>query len=274
MTRTAPWRLAAFGAAAFLSMVTALLAGTTPPLPLRVLIGLLMTLVLPGFCVLAAAAPRLRLKAPQLALACVAVSICCDLFCGLVVGGTAIGLTPTSVALALSMVTAGAASIAAIRQARAGAELGAEPRRVASQSTPSAPVRDPSEGLLTTWRVVLSIFTAAAVCMIVGGSLLLSQRTAVAARGPAYLSLGTLALSPPAVAVTVTSHERRSVAIRVTALDGKIVVGKWTRIQLRPGQTWRVRVKLPSPTTFAVVDTSVYIGASTIPVARTAARVG
>ncbi len=274
VTRTAPWRLAALGAAAFLSMVTALAAGTTPPLPLRVLIGLLMTLILPGFSVLAAAAPRLRLKVPQLALACVAVSICCDLLCGLAVGGTAIGLTATSVALGLSMVTALAASIAAIRQARASADVGAGPHLVATQSTPSTPVSDLYEGLRTGWRVVLSIFTAAAVCAIVGGSLLLSQHAAVAARGPAYLALGTRALSPPAVAVTVTSHERRSVAIRVAVLDGKIVVGTWTRIHLRPGQTWTARVKLPSPATFEIVHTGLYIGSSTIPVAGTAVRVG
>ena len=268
------WRLAILRAAALLSVVTALLAGTAPPMALRVPVGLLMTLVFPGFAVLSAAAPRLRLSIPERALATVALSICCDVCCGLVLGGTRIGLTPISVALALSLLTAGAASLASIRPARAwstpGSKVVPKPGR---SEPPTAAFRAPS-GRGARGRALVATGTAAICALIVVGALLLSQHSTVASRGPTYLSLGTIPSRSSGVGLTVTSHEAKPVTIRITMAQGRTVLAAWTNVRLRPGQSWTRQVKLASPAALGVITTSLFVGSSATATERTVITIG
>lgn len=261
------WRLAMLATAVVLAGITASLAGTRIPSAVTLATGLLMTLVVPGFSVLAAMAPRLRLTLPERALATVATSICADIICGLVVGGTRLGLTSTTVSLALTAITFVGAGVAAAREVRSW-------RKAEPVLTGTADLRPRSleaeEALTTAWyraRRWAPIAGASAVLTvgILAGAIVYSQRSAAASHGVSYLSLSAVPTQRSGLRVAVTSYETLTVTVRVTVVDGRTTIASWVNVVLKPGQSWSRSVILPSSTTASAVRTSLFVGTSTVP---------
>jgi hypothetical protein len=268
--------LASLAAAVLLAGFTYAAAETRLPTAVRVPTGLLMSLVVPGFTVLAAIAPRLRLALPERALATLAISICADIMCGLVVGGTRIGLTAASITLALTAVTLVGASVAAFWEIRQ------QPWPAPLCSGASGSVPDGSEADVSTvtpghragWAVAVAVAAGVMAVAVVAGSTLYSQRSAAASHGPSYLSLSALPTQPYGVRVTVTSHEAGPVLVRVTVTEGGSTIASSAGVLLKPGQSWSRPVTLLRATTATSVRTSLFVGASTIPDEETVLTVG
>ena len=269
-------RLASLATAVLVAGITTAAAEARMPMAVRVPTGLLLSLVVPGFAVLAAVAPRQRLALAERALATIAISICTDIMCGLVVGGTRIGLSATSISLALTAATLVGAGVAAIR------EILRQPWPAPVCNGESGSVPDGSEADVPTvapghragWVVAVAVAAGVMAVALVAGATLYSQRSAVASHGPSYLSLSALPTQSYGVRVTVTSYESSPVLVRVTVTEGRSTIASWARVLLRPGQSWSRHVSLPRSTTAASVRTSLFIGASTIPDDETVLTVG
>ena len=195
--------------------------GIDVPTPVRVLIGLPLTLAVPGYALTAAlfgsSMPTLEIRA----ILTVILSVASVAVMAVVLDALGARLQATSLTAALVAVGAVAA---------AGALLRRRVPRAAARTT--AQVRIP----------LAEIGLAAAVLAVVFALVGLAQGP-VPAKVSTYSALWALPGSGATVRVGVVSAEDRSTRYRLEAVSGGRVIGRWRTI-LEPGERWTKRFRL------------------------------
>ncbi len=208
--------------------------------PLRVLLGLAMTLFLPGYALVAAIFPD---EGPE-PLKRLALSVACSLgtaaLAGLVLNQSRPGLQPGSGGMRLSVVTFLAALLAIIRRLAVG-----------PKARPDYPFR-----LMLPGAALLSV-TAVLIVL----ALNVSSTPAPAQGLEGYSSLWmvqTKETGPGSIDVGVTSGEFDVTGYKLELLVNNQVVQEWPTLTLEPGQTWQATVHLPPGIAGRRLDLNLY----------------
>ena len=202
-------------------------------------IGLLAVLLLPGYTLTAALFPdrgpaltgRPRFFAVGLierAVLTLGMSLAIGALGGLLLNATPWGLVPISWASLLTCITVSAAAVAFRR--RSNLEF---PDHQISELNLVSP--GPLEAVLLLVGVGL---TSAAVIIAVIGA----QRE----HFPGFTQMWIVPTAPNAVIIGVRNHEARSMRYRLTAHLGPHVLANRRPLTLARGQSWSVRLQLPS----------------------------
>lgn len=229
-TKRAPLRLDLVLVIA-VSVVAAAVCGLAPPFPspLRASLALLLTFVLPGYSLVAAAFPPAALSRVQRVMAVVAASLMSSILGGLALGQTEPGLTRGTWALLLAGIAAAGSAAALVRWRNRGHA--------------NVPPGTPRLG-------AGAILLVAAGAIIVGG-VYMSVRSAEAQwrRQPPFTELSALRQqggrgSGTRVKFIVESHERTDEGYHLTVYAGGDPIAAYG-FRVRPGGTWTVSVSVP-----------------------------
>lgn len=209
--------------------------------PLRVVLGLLLVLALPGYPVAATMRPPVRSWGhrpfEQLLLAC-GLSLAITALSGLLLNLTPLGISPSSMAGMLALVTEVGCAIAAWR--RAPAPAGAKASSTAGPA-PSSPSPSPA------WRRHAVLLGLAG--LVTAGALVVASLGETHKPEAGFTQLWMLRSSDDAgqVVVGVKSQESTSTRFRVQVLVGGRQVHQW-RVRLEPGAQWGTTVAVPPDT--------------------------
>jgi hypothetical protein len=237
----------------------------------RIALGLPLTLVLPGLTLLWAAVPSLNLSRVERVVAMVGISVACDICCGLLLGGTPIGLSTASVALTLGGATAATAVLAAFRTVRAG-EVWVDGWQVRergpSPSLGSAPSRYTSLLDPHQWQSWIAVLAGTSALLLAVAVVIASERSAASTHGPGYASVSALLVSTSRIRIGVTSHEPDTRTFRVSVEAGTVAVARRSLVRLRPGQSWTRVLSLPAAPLPTKIQADLFVGQSSTPYQR------
>jgi hypothetical protein len=213
-----PWPALGAAVAVATLICTTGLGGTA----LRTLLGVPLTLVLPGFALTALVWPRLGLA--ERAAVAVGVSLSLAALSGLVLDRTPLGLGAAQPAL-LGLVTLGA--IAAI-----------------VRRDPSQPVATPGEfaGRLGRREALL----AGGAAVVLAGALAFSAFSAAIDRGPGFTQAWLVPQSGGRLDVGLRSGERQTETYQLRLTAGGAPVREWSDVRLLPGQQWSATAAVPA----------------------------
>ena len=196
---------------------------------LRLLLGLPLALVLPGYALTAAIFPRPTLGRSNRLLLTLALSICATILCGFGLNRSSWGMQRQTWTIALATVTLAGCIIALGRRALAGA-------------TPAP--HGPGAGL--GMRPVQALLMGLAVALVIG-TVVLARYEARLKPPAAVIQLWMLPDGGPAtVRIGITSVGEAQGVFRLVIARGGFALREWNSLTIAPGQSWEERVTLDS----------------------------
>ncbi len=218
------------------ALVVAEIAVLLAPLPLRVPAGMLLVLVLPGLAATRALRRRLLLERTELLVLVPGLSLATSVLVGLLVYAAHLRLTTRIWAVALAVVVLGLLAVGG----RGGRRTGVQPRARLSGGTRSRAV--PGAVILCSLATI-----AGAVVLAAHG-----ERSATGGGFTELWALRTHAVSTPAVALGVTSHERGSAHYRLQIVAGRAVTKRGIS-PIRTAALRRARTRPAPPVSPALI---------------------
>jgi uncharacterized membrane protein len=192
---------------------------------IRLLFGLPLALVLPGYALTAALFPGPAPGPAERIALILGISLASLAVVGLALNVTAPGLTATTWTAALATLTLAAVLLAVRRRKR----------------HPEETVRFPVDAIsIRQWTT----FGLAGLVLI--GALLIAREGALEPRGAGFTQLWMLPQAQPAgseVRIGVTSRERSPVVYRLELESGSQVQTSWL-LELAPGESWQTTVSV------------------------------
>ena len=226
----------AFVCAFALTALAITMLGVTTP-ALRLLFGLPLALVLPGYALTAALFPRRSLDRTDQALFTLSLSLSTVILCGFVLNRTPWGLRPESWAAALSDVTLGGSLIAFAR------------RHLIPAGEASVARAEPA----TRPRLSLSggqgLLFGLAIAVIAGG-ILLARGEAALQPAPDVVQLWMLpgdTAASPTLRVGLNSVGQAAGDFRLQIERGGYIIHEWPSLNIVPGQQWQQTLSLHGP---------------------------
>jgi hypothetical protein len=223
-----------------LAALTLTLLGASSAM-LRLLLGLPLVLVLPGYAVTAAIFPGRSLGGADRALFTMAMSLSTVILCGFVLNRAPWGLRPEAWAVMLSDVTLGGGLIAFARRqlnpARSGTGAPGEPPATGT-SVPAARQR---MGLSGGQSLLFGLAIA-----VLAGAMLLARGEAALRPDPNVLQLWMLPgdqAAPHTLRVGVNSIGLAG-TYRLEIQRGGYTIHAWPALIITPGQTWQAQLAL------------------------------
>lgn len=195
---------------------------------LRLVFGLPLALLLPGYALTAAAFPLRALSLPEQVLLSLGLSLALAALGGLLLNLTPWGLQAGTWALLLGGATLGAGGLALWRQSRQALAL---PKRV--------PL-----GLSARQGFLLGL-----AALIALGALGLARFGASQQATPGFTQLWILpaeAAGDNTVRLGISSHEAAAARYKLQIKAAGAVVGEWPSIALDPGGRWETTIALPT----------------------------
>src|SRR5262245_13923461 len=177
--------LALVCALALAAMALTLLGVSSPAL--RLLLGLPLALVLPGYALMSALFPRHRLGGVERTLFTLSLSLSTVILCGFVLNRTPWGLRPESWAVILSEIILGASLIAAVRRHLIPASPASQPHEQEVCRSHSPIAGGPRLGLSGGQTVLFGLAIA-----VVAGAMLLARGEAALRPAPDVIQLWML----------------------------------------------------------------------------------
>ena len=190
----------------------------------RVVLGLPLALVLPGYALTAALFPEQGLGLLDRLTLTLGTSLAGLTILGLALNWTPWGLTPATWTVALATLTLAAALVAIRRR----------------QGRVAEPVRFSLGGIS---RRQWATFALGAVMLV--AAVMVDRTGALEPRGAGFTQLWILPGTQPGgeeVRIGITSGEPSTVAYRLELESGSQVVRTWSTIELAPGKTWQATV--------------------------------
>ncbi len=216
-------------ALALAALALTLLGASSPVL--RLLLGLPLALVLPGYALTAALFPQRTLDGSNRTLFTLSLSLGTTILCGLVLNHHPGGYGPSHVAVALSDVALGGSLVAFVR------------RRISSaRATQGEPTLMPQPG--ATGRLRLSIgqgLLFGLAIMVIAGALLLARSEAALRPAPDVIQLWMLPVddtAPPRLRVGVNSVGLAAGDFRLQIERGGYIIHDWPSLSITAGQRW------------------------------------
>lgn len=220
-------------AALALAAAAATLLGVTHPAP-RLLLGLPLALLLPGYALAAALFPQRTLPGADRALYTLALSLCASILSGFALNASPWPLAPASWAVTLAWVSMAGCVVACARRALPA---------VAARPAPS-----PGGGGAPPRRLRLgqALLLGLAIA-VVAGAVWLARAEAEQRPAADVLQLWMLPAGDdgePALRVGVTSVGPAEGSFRLQLTRGGYLIHEWPAITIAPGERWEGRLSL------------------------------
>jgi uncharacterized membrane protein HdeD (DUF308 family) len=223
----------AFVCALALAALAITMLGVTTP-ALRLLFGLPLALVLPGYALTAALFPRRSLDRADQALFMLSLSLITAILCGFVLNRTPWGLRPESWATALSDVTLGGSLIAFARR-----------HLIPASAARAEPATRPRLSLNGGQSLLFGL----AIAVIVGG-ILLARGEAALQPAPDVVQLWMLpgdTTASPTLRVGLNSVGQAAGDFRLQIERGGYIIQEWPSLSIVPEQQWQQTLSLHGP---------------------------
>ncbi len=200
-------------------------------LVLRVALGSLLALILPGYAVMAALFPRRALTPGEQALFALSLSLAASALGGLVLNVFPNGLRVQGWATYLAALTWSGALVAYYRRRR-------------------LPLPSQREGLTRPAGSVpwLQAALLGLALVAVGLSVGVARVGALAQPGPDFTQLWMIPVSETdhsVLRVGIHNQEAAPASYRLELVSGDRVLGEWSAIALKPGESWEIMPVLP-----------------------------
>lgn len=232
--------LALVCALALAALVLTVLGVSSPVL--RLLLGLPLVLILPGYALTTALFPRRALGGADRALFTLSLSLSTAIFCGFVLNRTSWGLRPESWAMILSTVVLGSSLIAFARRrlslARSANETDDPPAQTAQSGAAARP--------RLSFGIGQSLLLGLAIAVI-AGAVLLARGEAALRPAPEVIQLWMLpgdAAVSPTLRVGLNSVGPAAGDFRLQIERGGYIIHEWPSLSIVPGQQWEQTLSL------------------------------
>jgi uncharacterized membrane protein len=222
-----------------LATVALTLLGVSSP-ALRLLLGLPLALVLPGYAMMSALFPRRTLGGVERTLFTLSLSLSTVILCGFVLNRTPWGLRPESWAVILSDVTLGASLIAVARRHLI-------PARPASQAheQETSTAQPPTAGRLRLGLTVGQTVLFGLAIAVVASAMLLARSEAALRPAPDVIQLWMLPGDQAAIVrVGVNSVGPAEGTFRLQIQRGGYIIHEWPSLTITAGQRWEQTLTL------------------------------
>lgn len=225
-------------ALALAALALTLLGASSPAL--RLLFGLPLALVLPGYALMSALFPRRALGGVERTLFTLSLNLSTLILCGFVLNRTPWGLRPESWAVILSDVTLGASLIASMRRHLIPAKP-ADPTHDQQARTIQPPTASRPRLTLSVGQSVLFGLAIA----VAASALLLARGEAALRPAPDVIQLWMLPGDKAAtVRVGVNSIGPAEGTFRLQIQRGGYIIREWPSLTITAGQRWEEIVTL------------------------------
>lgn len=192
---------------------------------LRLLLGLPLALISPGYALTAAIFPRPTLGRSNRLLLTLALSICATILCGFGLNRSPWGMQRQTWTIALATVTLAACIIALGRRALAG-----------GAAVPAG--RGAGLGMRPGQALLVGLALA-----LVAGTIVLARQEARLKPPAAVIQLWMLPDSTPAtVRIGITSVGEAQGVFRLVVARGGFTLREWSSLTIAPGQSWEERM--------------------------------
>lgn len=201
---------------------------------LRVLIGLPLVLILPGYALLNAVSPQWPERSVERITIGVGVSLAFTALVGMVLHLSPWGLSAATWGITLGSVTVIAGLIAKIRRKHVVTE---------GKTSPIQPYRGVLRAL--QWTHVATFALGAAVLI---GAVMVARTGAEQPTGPGFTQLWMLPSGQTingAVRLGIANQERSQTVYRLRLQSGEIMIREWPEIRLDVNGRWESTVELP-----------------------------
>lgn len=230
--------LALVGALALAALALTLLGASSPAL--RLLLGLPLALVLPGYALMSALFPRRMIGGVERGLFTLSLSLGTLILCGFVLNRTPWGLRPDAWAMVLSDVTLGAGMIAVARRHLIPAGRACAAQDQQARAAQSAIARRPRIGLSLGQSVLFGLAIA-----LVAGAVLLARSEAALRPAPDVIQLWMLPGDEAAtMRVGVNSVGAAAGTFRLQIERGGYIIREWPSLTITAGQRWEETLAL------------------------------
>jgi len=211
------------------------LLGASSP-ALRLLLGLPLALVLPGYALTAALFPHRAPGGADRALFTLSLSLSAAILCGFVLNRTPWGLRPESWAVALSDVVLGGSLIAFARRHLIPARSASIARDKLARAAPSETAAHPRLGLTAGQSLLFGL-----AIVVIAGAVLLARSEAALRPAPEVVQLWMLPADPaesPTLRVGINSVGPAAGDFRLQIERGGYIIREWPSLTITPGQRW------------------------------------
>jgi hypothetical protein len=232
--------LALVCALALAALVLTMLSVSSPAL--RLLLGLPLALVLPGYALTAALFSRRAVGGADRALFTLGLSLSTAILCGFVLNRTPWGLRPESWAMILSTVVLGSSLIAFVRRL---SSTGSTSKTDAEPAQPAQSVAAARSRL--SLGVGQSLLFGLAIIVIVS-AVLLARGEAALRPAPEVIQLWMLpgdTAASPTLHVGLISVGLAAGDFRLQIERGGYIIHEWPSLSIAPGQQWEQTLSLP-----------------------------
>jgi hypothetical protein len=209
---------------------------------LRLLLGLPLALVLPGYALTAALFPRRALGGADRALFTLGLSLSTTILCGFVLNRTPWGLLPESWAVILSTVVLGSSLIAFARRRLSSARSASETDDEPAQPAQSGAASRPRLSLGVGQSLLLGLAIA-----VIAGAVLFARGEAALRPAPEVIQLWMLpgdAAESPTLRVGLNSVGPAAGDFRLQIERGGYIIHEWPSLSIVPGQHWQQMLSL------------------------------
>lgn len=233
---------------ALLSMTVTLLQ--IENMPVRLLLGLPLALILPGYALTAALFPsRTPAWADWLAFT-LGLSLCSTILSGFVLNWLPWGIRPDSWAVMLTFITLGSSMIAFGGRYLAAQAHPQPPHASASDSMVDAPDSRPAERprVALNWQNLGSLLLGALALAIIVGAVMLARREALRQPPADVIQLWMLPAETSAagnVRLGVNSVGAAAGTFRLQLQQDGYILREWTPLVITPGEQWAETITLP-----------------------------
>jgi hypothetical protein len=217
------------------------LFGASSP-ALRLLLGLLLALVLPGYALTAALFPRRALGGAERVLFTLSLSLSTTILCGFVLNRTPWGLQPESWATILSTVVLGSSLIAFARRYLIPASSAGETDDQPVQTTQSEATSRPRLSLSVGQGLLFGLAAAA-----IGGAVLLARGEAALRPAQDVVQLWMLpsdTAESPTLRIGLNSAGQAAGEFRLQIERDGYIIREWPSLSIAAGQRWEQTVSL------------------------------
>ena len=208
---------------------------------LRLLLGLPLVLVLPGYALTAALFPDRTLGVDR-ALFTLGLSLSTAILCGFVLNRTPWGLRPESWAVILSTVVLGSSLIAFTRRCLSSARSASETDHEPAQTVQSGAAARPRLSLGVGQSLLFGLAIA-----VIAGAVLLARGEAALRPAPEVIQLWMLpgdTAASPTLHVGLNSVGLAAGDFRLQIERGGYIIHEWPSLSIVPGQQWEQTLSL------------------------------
>jgi uncharacterized protein DUF1616 len=217
------------------------LLGASSP-ALRLLLGLPLALVLPGYALTAALFPHRALGGADRALFTLSLSLSAAILCGFVLNRTSWGLQPESWAVALSDIVLGGSLIAFARRHLIPAGSASIARDEPARTAPSETAPRSRLGLNVGQSLLFGLAIA-----VIAGAVLFARSEAALRPAPDVIQLWMLpgdTAESPMLRVGINSVGPAAGDFRLQIERGGYIIREWPSLTITPGQRWEETLML------------------------------